>query len=314
MWYGPSLLLILDFLVHGTLSTIWADSRAIAVIYPDLADPYRQIFETIIAGIEDRSEIAVIRQAIKKEDSTEKLKKTLSAKGATVVIGLGRLGIKFSTQMQQQRLPAVFGAVNVAPDAALELSGISLVLDAGAVFKRLKELVPQVRRVTIVYNSKRSSWVVDSARKAAPRYGLVLDVRPVVNLRGSAAAYKEILKTRSGQQEAIWITRDSSIVDKYSILPMILTAAWNQNLIVFSTNPVLVRRGALFALFPDNFQMGRALAELAQKQAPISEGEKPKIFPLDTMAIAVNRRTAEHLNLRFTSQQRKGFDFVFPQP
>ncbi|WP_255210805.1 hypothetical protein [Methylogaea oryzae] len=38
------------------------------------------------------------------------------------------------------------------------------------------------------------------------------------------------------------------------------------------------------------------------------------IEPLKDLLFAVNLRTAEHLGLRFDSQDRRQFDLVFPAP
>ena len=60
-------------------------------------------------------------------------------------------------------------------------------------------------------------------------------------------------------------------------VPMALEAAWKRRLVVFSSNPLHVKRGTLFALYPDHELMGSALADLAIRQ--IQGNPEPQILP-----------------------------------
>lgn len=309
----PVLAVLAGVLLAVPLNAPWADSRNITVLYPALGDPYRQIFEAIISGIEENARGRVTREPLDRNASSGELERRLASAGTEVVIGLGRAGMETAIELNPT-YPAVFGAVNITPDSGVALSGISLAPDAGVVFKRLRDLAPRVKRISIVYNPARSQWLVDNASAVAPSFGLELDARPAGDLRKSAAQYREILKNLSGPREAIWIPQDPTTVDQRTTLPMILTAAWDRDLVVFSTNPAHARRGALFSLFPDNRRMGGALAELAEKQTSASRLEKPVVLPLTALATAVNLRTAEHLDLTYSQEQKRSFDLVFPQP
>ncbi len=96
-------------------------------------------------------------------------------------------------------------------------------------------------------------------------------------------------------------------------MPVILKEAWDKNLLVFSSNPEHVKRGALFSLYPDNRGLGRSLAQLTLERLK-SPPKPPAVLALKDLLIAVNARTAEHLGLRLTNQARRRFDLVFPSP
>ena len=88
---------------------------------------------------------------------------------------------------------------------------------------------------------------------------------------------------------------------------MVLRAAWDRNLVVFSSNPSHVPKGALFALFPDNNAMGRHLAQQLRKPASASA----RLLPLEQLDTAINIRTADHLGLGLSAGDAR-FDMVFP--
>jgi putative ABC transport system substrate-binding protein len=114
--------------------------------------------------------------------------------------------------------------------------------------------------------------------------------------------------------EALWVPQDESVLDENSLLPVLLKEAWDRNLVLFSSTPEYVKKGALFSLYPDNTGMGRSLAALALQQAQEPRPKGSALLPLRDLLIAVNLRTAEHLGLRFPGQEMRKFDLVFPTP
>jgi putative ABC transport system substrate-binding protein len=102
------------------------------------------------------------------------------------------------------------------------------------------------------------------------------------------------------------------VVQEKTILPIALDAAWKRRLIIFCSNPLSVKRGALFALYPDHRLMGYSLAELSVKQ--LNGNMEARRIPARNLKLAVNQRTASHLGLHYTRQQQQGFDLVYPAP
>jgi putative ABC transport system substrate-binding protein len=74
-----------------------------------------------------------------------------------------------------------------------------------------------------------------------------------------------------------------------------------------------VRKGVLFALYPNNVELGRNLANLA---VSILSGEAPRrgITPLREVHTALNMRTAGHIGLNIVPRVQRGFDFIYPEP
>jgi putative ABC transport system substrate-binding protein len=197
-----------------------------------------------------------------------------------------------------------------APDSD-GLTGISLTPDPGNLFQTLKELIPTIKRVTVIYSQEHSGWLIDLAQESAKRYALKLNAFPTQDLREAAVLYRDILSKLESGIDAIWLPQDKTI-DEQTILPLVLQVAWEQNLAIFSSNFSHIKNGVLFALYPDNENMGRSLAELALKQIGNDKNAPMGIMPLRDLFIAVNIRTAEHLGLKFTTQMKRKFDLIFP--
>ncbi|WP_246598902.1 ABC transporter substrate binding protein [Methylogaea oryzae] len=289
-----------------------ADAPSVAVLYPELREPFRGVFLEIVEGIEAGLRSPVKSYALTNDDSA--LKSQLAQERVEVAITLGRSGLLAARKLADT-LPVVVGATFVSPDAENRgLAGITLAPAPDALFDRLRRLAPEIKRVSVVYDPKSKTWEIEQARKAARERGLTLNALPAEDLRSSAALYRTVLDETRGGGGALWLLQDDAAMDERALLPLILTEAWDNNLVVFSSNPDHVRKGALFSLYPDNAGMGRSLAAMARKRLQGGVSGDTDIEPLKDLLFAVNLRTAEHLGLRFDSQDRRQFDLVFPAP
>jgi hypothetical protein len=110
--------LLLAMLLALAAAPSWAaqkDQGAIAVIYPEIGEPYRSIFAQIIEGIEDKTRGRVINLAIGPNVDTGELNELLRRQDARVVIALGRQGMKAAVTLNRSNLSIVVGGVLMYP-------------------------------------------------------------------------------------------------------------------------------------------------------------------------------------------------------
>lgn len=285
---------------------------SIAVIYPDIGEPYRSVFTQIVNGIEDQAKGHVANFAVGKNVNIDELNNSLRRQDTRVVIALGQQGVKVASSLDSN-IGVVVGGVLGAPEKAtrnLEVNSLSP--DPALLFSRLKGLMPKVRRVFTVYDPRQNDWMMRLAKDAARAQGLELVSYEAQDLRSAMNAYQQILATADGSRDALWLPQDSTTVEDSVVLPMVLQESWSRNLAVFSSSFGHVRRGVLFSLYPDNVELGRHLADSASGFASGENGNTDSgIVPLREVLMAVNLRTAKHLGLS-TSHQRN-FDMAFPE-
>lgn len=288
-------------------------ASAIAVVYPDIGEPYRSVFAKIIEGIEDGARIAVHIYPIGPNQDPAELNGILKKNGAKVVIALGRQGLKATSALDRE-LPVVVGGVLAIPEAEnRSLMGISLTPDPALLFSRLRNLLHGVKRVIVVYNPQHNEWLIKIAREAARAQGLELAAYEARDLAAAARAYETAFASSDARRDAVWLPQDATTVDENTILPLVLKESWNRNVPVFSSSFLHVKKGALFALYPNNLELGRTLANSAL--AVLSgEARRRGILPLREVQTAVNIRTASHIGLNIGYQQQRSFDFIFPEP
>lgn len=283
----------------------------IAVVYPEIGEPYRSVFGKIIEGIENRARSQVVSYAVSPGTDAGALRATLKAKDVRVVIALGRQGMQTADALNRE-FGVVVGGVTAVPDEeARDRAVISLSPDPALLFARLHALAPQVKRVHVIYDPRQNGWLLRLARDAARTQGLELDAQEARDLKTAVRLYQEVLAQADPERDALWLPQDPTTVDENTILPLVLREAWDRRLPVFSSSFGHVRRGVLFSLFPDNLGLGRNLAGAALGLIGAADGAGRGVSPLKDVQMAVNLRTAKHLGLVFSARQQQGFDLVF---
>ena len=144
----------------------------------------------------------------------------------------------------------------------------------------------------------------------AAAMGMEFIAYPTTDLREAATKYRDIQAQMNARTDALWLPFGGPARDK-TIIQNILETAWTKDQIVFSSNLGDVKRGALFAMYPDNVGMGKELGKMLKHR--IENSADPSQFEFTSALFkAVNRRTAEHLQLQVGYQQLNEYDFVYP--
>lgn len=287
----------------------FAQSKILAVIYPDLEEPYKNIFEDIIAGVASHPGASIKRYSLGKNSGGDKLRAWLDAEKPDAVIALGQRGLDAARALEG-KIPIVAGAVLLNEDDAPAVSGVSLAPHPDKLFAQLHNLLPAVKRVHVVYTPAQNEWLMELAKKSAARYNLELMIHPAQNLSEAALLYQDVMNNSDVKTDAVWLPLDKNL-DEGAVLDVILKTAWDRKLTVFSSNLSHAKKGALFSLYPDNRALGRTLADMAVNR---ESGDSMAITPLGDVRSAVNVRTAAHLGLNIAPEQQRNFGLVFPTP
>ncbi|MDE2117643.1 MAG: hypothetical protein KGJ19_03505 [Betaproteobacteria bacterium] len=305
-------IVLLFFTALAFTSPAWAVGEdRIAVVYPDIGEPYHGIFDKIIEGIEDKVGARVANHPVRADTDIGVLRASLLSQNTKVVIALGRQGMKTATAVSSGLKVVAGGVLTVPENEARGLPVISLSPDPALLFARMKALMPAAKRVVVVYDPNFNDWLMKLAKEAARAQGLELVAQEAHDLRSAVRFYQEFFSEADGHRDVLWLPQDSTTVEESSILPLVLQESWNKGIAVFSSNAAHVRRGVLFSLYPDNVALGKSLAGLAQGILISGDYGKRGMMPLRDVQSAVNLRTATHLGLKPSGQQ--SFDMTFPE-
>lgn len=289
------------------------EDAPVAVVYPEVGKPYQDVIDNIIQGIRQQTGSSLELFALKEGIKSDNLNSWLAQQKIKIVIALGKQGLE-ATERLPDGVRRILGALLSPPpqNGTKYAGGISLVPDSEIVIARIRELSPKTRRVIVVYDPETNEWLIEQAKPAASKYELELLALPARDLREAAATYAQLQQKGLGKTDLIWLLNDPNTVDQNTILPLLLKASWDDGFGVISNNPSHVKRGVLFSLYPNYVRMGISLGKLAEQAADRGNSLGP-VSPLKDVSIAVNLRTAEHLNLVFSQREKDAFDLVFPE-
>ena len=292
------------------LTQVQSASSIVGVIYPDIREPYNKIFTDIADGVEEQTNGHTKRYALKKDYSQKELEEWLTKNNIEVCVGLGRRGENALTEINNE-LPIVLSGILSSKDTEQAVSVISMAPSPDKLFAKALELKKDIKEIIVVYNPKKTQWLINKARDAATKHGITLTTLETKSLSESAKIYRKVFQRSGIKNAAIWLPPDSSSVDNKAILSYILEKSWSHNIVVFSSGPAHVNKGALFALYPDNFKLGQRLAELALGELGGNK-DYQQITPAEDLHAAINKRTAEHLGINVTSAELRLYEAVFP--
>lgn len=285
----------------------------VGVVFPDIREPFRSVFMSIAKGVGETLGEEPKLLALADSEGANAVESWAQGAKVQTIIALGSRGPMISDALSNS-LPVLVGAVHMSPELqGKKYSGISLNPAPALLLARLQMFAPKVKRVTVVYHRERDQWMVDQAAESARKLGIELNAVPVDRLQEAVNAYGKVLSEQRSGTDALWLSQDSAVLDEQAILPMILREAWNKKLIVFSSNPAHVRRGVLFALYPDNYNMGISLGTMVSEIPASTQAGNPEgIRMLQDVATALNIRTASHLGLKYSRDVLREIDLVFP--
>lgn len=300
-----------DFLIYAMMPLLVlfiapASYGAVAVLYPKVSSPYSEIFDEIISGIQSQHGTSLQIKAIAKNESPDSLSAWVDEQNPDMLIALGRRGYQFAKGFDKNK-PVVVGALPIKPNG---ISGISLLADPKVLFDALQNLAPNIQRVYVVY-SQRSEWLIGLAEEQSKMMGLTLIKVKAEDVKAAAKEYDSLLSRINVQTDAVWLPLDAITANEQVILPSLLERTWEQNIVLFSSKPAHAKRGALFSMLPDNYEMGKQLVSMVKSMH--QRQVEGSVLPLDSMRLAVNLRTAAHLGFEYKNRQKQQFYVTFPQ-
>jgi putative tryptophan/tyrosine transport system substrate-binding protein len=282
-----------------------ADGQPLVVVYPDIGEPFRSVFASIVEGIREQARQAVPGFAIGAETPLPTLVDELRKREVRVVIALGRSGLKVAEALDRS-VGVVAGCVLAVPEAQAQAFTVhSLAPDPALIFAQLRRMLPTARRVWAVHDPQQNAWLMRLAQEAARPLGLELVAQEAGDLQRATKAYQDIVAAAEPQRDVLWLPQDSTTVEEATLLPLVLQEAWRRKFAVISSNAQHVRRGALFALYPDNPAMGRSLAQSAFDSLASTKRAARGLLPLRDVLVAANQRTAAHLGLEFDPRDQR---------
>lgn len=290
---------------------VHAGNSFTGVIYPDVREPYDQIFQAFIDGVQASKEASVLPLKLEQDATSSELHNWISEHKIDGIIALGNRSANLVQQLDESiRPPTLIGATFLTPSSTL--GGISMAPAPKKLFQQLILLAPKVKTIHVIYTGGEQDWLIAQAQTAASELGLTLNTRVTNDVRELAVSYRSVLKKQKRETEALWLPQSGSSLEK-AVMKTILSQSWKRHLIVFSSNLADVSKGILFSRYPDNKLLGTNLFEQLS-QLKKNPNKEANVYLAESLFSALNTRTADHLGLRIKKEDKRQYMLLFPMP
>jgi putative ABC transport system substrate-binding protein len=191
--------------------------------------------------------------------------------------------------------PVRSGLVSSLAKPGGNVTGLSLQATnlAGKRLEILRELIPELRRLAVIFNAGNDQTVLEMSETRAAARTLGLDVA-LLEIRGMQDI-APVFEKLNAQADALYVVVDQLIVANFN---RILTFALSTRLpMVYSTRD-FVRSGGLMSYGPSYVDLFRRAGDYAHR---ILQGAKPENIPVEQptrFELVLNLTTARALGLR----------------
>ena len=221
--------------------------------------------------------------------------RALRASPPTLVFAVG-LKAAMAAKLEIFDTPVIFCMVLNPESHGLptsNMTGITVRTSAATQLTAIRSIMPDRRRIGVLYDEAQSGDFVRQAHRLAKQSGFELVPVAVRSQEDLAPAVRTLLP----KIDALWLLQDQTVISESSI-PFLVESTIDAKIALFTFSSTLVQQGALGALVVDPWAVGQQAARLARTQlddptkplGPLHEPEYPQL--------ALNLNTAEYLGLR----------------
>ncbi len=271
------------------------DSRclpdSVAVIKSGEIKPYQDA----LAGFKEACKAKTTEYNVAGEiDNETKIVKKIMEKNPDLILAIGTKAAILAKQ-EISNIPMVFLMVSRPEKYGLtgkNITGVSLNIPAKVQFKALISILPQLKKIGVIYNPAISGKAIEIAAADAQDLGLELFAIKI----NSEKEVPQALRTLKGNIDAMWMVIDETVVNSQSTPHIILFTIRNK-MPLMGLSVRFAQDGALLALQSDYKNMGRQSGKIANL---ILESRSIDVMPIaspEKSGLVLNLKTAKLIDI-----------------
>jgi putative tryptophan/tyrosine transport system substrate-binding protein len=223
--------------------------------------------------------------------------KALRASPPSLVFAVG-LKAAMAAKLEIFDTPVIFCMV-LNPEShglpTANMTGITVRTSPATQLTALRSVLPDRRRIGVVYDDAQSGDFVRDARQIAKQIGVELMPVAIRNQEDLPVAIRSLLP----QIDALWLLQDQTVISESSI-PLILESSIDAKVPLFTFSSTLVQQGALGALVVNPWAVGQQAARMVRTQLNDPTKSAGLLHEPEHPQLALNLNTAEYLGLALT--------------
>lgn len=227
----------------------------------------------------------------------KRIKESIKLKQPKVVLTIGGPATKLIKESIKE-IPVLFSMV-VNPQkkgfTGNNISGITSDVPIKLQLEKLKEIVPGMKSIGVIYDPKNTDNIIEEAKLATHDVGLKFVVYKVSSQKEVPRALRSIIE----EVNALLIITDSTVVSKNSFKYLITTTLENKIPTMVYTD-YLVKAGFLVSLTPDYFSIGEQAGYVVCNLQESESNKQLSIISPQKTNLTINLKTAKRLGLNIS--------------
>lgn len=272
------------------------------VEHPALDDARRGFIEALKSkGYEDGKNIKIDYQNAQGDiATTQSIAKNFVAQNKDLILAIATPSAQSALNATKD-IPIVITAVTDPVKSGLaksmqnsgnNVTGTSDAVPISNQFELLKKLVPNAKKVGILYNTSESNseLQINEAKNIAPNFNLEIVPVGITSVNEATPALNTLLE----KIDVLYTPTDNLVA---SSMPIIVEKCMKKNIPVIGSEKSHVSAGAIATVGIDYFKLGFQTGLIA---AEVIEGKKPSDIPLSTlneMQLVINTDSIKKLNI-----------------
>lgn len=202
-----------------------------------------------------------LKEILLSEGEETKVKNEILKERPRVVFAVGAGALALVKDIEG--LPVIYTMVSNPQAAAAQnenIAGISIDVPPERVFSELRRLIPDVKRVGLLYDSRKTSFMVRDIIKAAKTRGITI-------VEGTVSSPRSVISKINAMKNKIdvfWMLPDSTVIVPETVEYMLLFSLEN-SIPVITFAEKYVEMGALMSLSINPLDAGKHAGEMARK-------------------------------------------------
>jgi putative ABC transport system substrate-binding protein len=195
-----------------------------------------------------------------------------------------------------RNIPVIFAMVpnpQPAMNEGKNISGIGMNITPERYLKELNRVLPNVKRVGLVYDPRKTGKYVKKAQDAAGAMGIALTAKEVHGPRDVVS----VIQKMKGEIDLFWMLPDSTAITPETVEFLFYFSFENRvPLLAFADK--YVDMGALLSLSIDTVDAGRQAGELCRRMlAGGASNDPPGVTAPEKAVLTINLRTAKKMSI-----------------
>lgn len=294
---------LLLLIASGT--ALSADAPKVVIIVSSDAEAYKQVTKNFEAEVQKkRPEVQFIQ--VRTSDIEQEVASIKDVQSA-LVFALGSDSVRAASQhLSGQPMLATMILGKSILQGQSHATSITLDMPISKQLQWHRRILPDVKRVGILYNPKNNQKWVDEANKIAGNMGFEIVAVSIEKPQDISTA----LKSLSQRVDSIMAIPDKMVYSSNTAKAVLLFSFRNRIPFV-GLSSAWVKAGALYALDWDYSDLGRQSAETALKILNGAKPEKIKSGMPDKSIYQLNLKTAKHMKLKIDKKLIAGAEKVY---